>query len=467
MLLRQLDQLHFSYHTIRRSTIRQSPYRKVHLKSGQSDIELDKVILRLDIQHYECDSCQELCLLLLYQTRSITLARALSSSLSKIKHQISNHYHKMASDSSLKGMATRIAQKNLKEIEDLGDMRWELCAPIINAISDADQLKRLQERSPHLAQHTAHKWMDFILRDLPSWSRNKVYPSRPERWAEVYCRCKQRAEEAALDTLREGNANISARRSEQRIQFAPKLLVPVLHEKIFDRPVINKPAARKTHRGSAAMKTIMKGIAKHRAEHGPRFASKPVAPVKRTGLAAVKAPEELARLTKVAFDQWEAEQKAAKLATSTTAQAASPQKEAQRSLPSLQTSLGMPATNTSAQKARVGKVLRPASSASSVASRSTEQDDDPLNFWKSPVKKTEPSKAYAQHKAFTFKSYYESLRAGKEPPSDFRSLSPEKQSSSSRSSVASSVEPDASAPVRSLKRPAASITRGPKRTRFA
>lgn len=413
---------------------------------------------------------------------------------------------------SLKYMALHLAKKNIKDIEDLGEMPYELCAPILDAVTDPAHLLRLQEKSPHLSQHTAPKWTEFILRDIPSWSRQKVYPNKPELWCEIYRLCKQRAEEAALAALAEETAAINAKRTEQRIAFAPKLLVPVLYEKSFKKAVIKQPVAKKPQR-SAAMTNIMKGIAKHRAELGPRFAPKPIAPVgpkKHTGLAAVKA-DEVARLTKAAFDEFDAECKNSKPSTTSTTspQASSVRKVAQRKLPKLQTNLGPQATTAVSQKNQQHKLLKPRISPATSATSQTpsEQSDDPLNFWKSPVK-TSPRRVYKEPEPFTFKSFYaaraleqQAARAQQASPvcrtsspeklssssvgsvaspralepkaakaqqasPNCRSPSPEKLASSSVGSVASAVAPSAGSAVTSLKRPAATITRGAKRTKF-
>ncbi|QIW98556.1 hypothetical protein AMS68_004074 [Peltaster fructicola] len=295
---------------------------------------------------------------------------------------------------SLKDMALRAVKKNIKEVEDLGSLPYTLCAPIIDAIVDPAHLLKLQENSPHIAEYTVAKWKEFLLRDVPSWSRNKVYPAKPELWSKVYYDEKKRATEEAEGMLRDGYASIAAKRTQQRIHYVPELILPSTKNSKVNKRI---PAR------SAITNAVMKDVAKARLLRPPPRI-KP--PLRHDGVAPaysskVKAVSDSIIGKKV--------------------------KEAKQS---------------PIAPGRGGRTASPT-------------EDDPLGLWGPPT--TTPTKPIPpMPQKVTAQS---PIRASvpQIPASPVSRLSP----------IESPATPTEKGPVRVLKRPPASITRGAKRTRFS
>ncbi|PGH15135.1 hypothetical protein AJ80_05645 [Polytolypa hystricis UAMH7299] len=86
---------------------------------------------------------------------------------------------------SLLQMARKMCIKIVKRIDDIGLARYELIRPILLKIENPEQLHTLELKSPHLLDHTAELWIEFIKRDIPQWNEIEL-PENPESWYNVY-----------------------------------------------------------------------------------------------------------------------------------------------------------------------------------------------------------------------------------------------------------------------------------------
>ncbi|KAL2372711.1 RNA polymerase II transcription factor SIII subunit A [Blastomyces gilchristii SLH14081] len=86
---------------------------------------------------------------------------------------------------SLVHLARKACMKIIKRIDDIGLARYDLIRPILQKIENPEHLRELELKSPHLLEHDAELWMEFIKRDVPGYDK-LILPENPESWYDVY-----------------------------------------------------------------------------------------------------------------------------------------------------------------------------------------------------------------------------------------------------------------------------------------
>ncbi|PGH08895.1 elongin-A [Blastomyces parvus] len=86
---------------------------------------------------------------------------------------------------SLVHLARKACIKIIKRIDDIGLARYDLIRPILQKIENPEHLRELELKSPHLLEHDAELWMEFIKRDIPG-SAKLILPENPDSWYDVY-----------------------------------------------------------------------------------------------------------------------------------------------------------------------------------------------------------------------------------------------------------------------------------------
>ncbi|PGH06681.1 hypothetical protein AJ79_06465 [Helicocarpus griseus UAMH5409] len=86
---------------------------------------------------------------------------------------------------SLLYLAQKACLKITKRIDDIGLIRYDLIRPILQKIENPEKLHELELKSPHLLQHDAELWIEFIKRDVPGFDQ-LVLPENPDSWYDVY-----------------------------------------------------------------------------------------------------------------------------------------------------------------------------------------------------------------------------------------------------------------------------------------
>ncbi|KLJ06058.1 hypothetical protein EMPG_10502 [Blastomyces silverae] len=86
---------------------------------------------------------------------------------------------------SLVHLARKGCMKIIKRIDDIGLARYDLIRPILQKIENPEHLRELELKSPHLQEHDAELWMEFIKRDVPG-SAKLILPENPDSWYDVY-----------------------------------------------------------------------------------------------------------------------------------------------------------------------------------------------------------------------------------------------------------------------------------------
>ncbi|EGE03823.1 RNA polymerase II transcription factor SIII subunit A [Trichophyton equinum CBS 127.97] len=89
-------------------------------------------------------------------------------------------------------MARRMCVKVVREITDVGLARYEVIRPILQKIENPQQLHELEQRSPHLLEHDAELWIEFIKRDIYFWETLDL-TEPPESWYQFYTSLREQA----------------------------------------------------------------------------------------------------------------------------------------------------------------------------------------------------------------------------------------------------------------------------------
>nr|POE77981.1 elongin-a [Quercus suber] len=87
---------------------------------------------------------------------------------------------------TLFAMATRNAIRNVDQIESIGDIPFDMVEPILKQIKSPQQLRELEENSPHVKAHSKSLWLAFIRRDIPRSEQNMMTPKNPLNWGGIY-----------------------------------------------------------------------------------------------------------------------------------------------------------------------------------------------------------------------------------------------------------------------------------------
>ncbi|KAF1809430.1 hypothetical protein P152DRAFT_461620 [Eremomyces bilateralis CBS 781.70] len=117
-------------------------------------------------------------------------------------------------------MSLRFLMKHVHEIYDVGDVPFETIKPVLVKITEADQLKHLEDHCPQLKGHTGDLWLKLIEKEFSN-SRTLEFPpipDNPKSWSKVYYNYRriqdQHIKEAEAD-LKSLFSSVDASRQEQ------------------------------------------------------------------------------------------------------------------------------------------------------------------------------------------------------------------------------------------------------------
>ncbi|KAJ9157931.1 hypothetical protein NKR23_g582 [Pleurostoma richardsiae] len=137
---------------------------------------------------------------------------------------------------SLVEMCTAVCYHNLAHITDIGDMSYELMRPILMKIETADQLRLLEQNSPHIQGEDAEVWKKLIAKDFSIDAKKKNYvPRNPKSWYRVYARYQKEEREAmaiAEKQLMESFAGIK----KEKEKHISKIVDPRLLSNVANQP---------------------------------------------------------------------------------------------------------------------------------------------------------------------------------------------------------------------------------------
>ncbi|GKZ26361.1 hypothetical protein AbraIFM66951_003985 [Aspergillus brasiliensis] len=139
---------------------------------------------------------------------------------------------------SLLQLCTATAIRNVKQLNDIGNIPYVLARPFLLKVESPEKLRTLELQSPHLMRDDEELWLEFIKRDIPRWDEYDL-PEKPDCWYDVYCDLReqvQRAVEEDAEKLKMALDGISSERQRNSAKF------------VTDRRIIGLPRERPTAR---------------------------------------------------------------------------------------------------------------------------------------------------------------------------------------------------------------------------
>lgn len=102
---------------------------------------------------------------------------------------------------SLKELAMMSCVKNIRDIDNIGFLTYEVAREILIKIDNPAQLRQIELNSPHIEGQTAEIWLKFIERDFPLESKAKAYqPRDPKKWYKIWEKYKVEHDKALQES---------------------------------------------------------------------------------------------------------------------------------------------------------------------------------------------------------------------------------------------------------------------------
>ncbi|KAL2848807.1 RNA polymerase II transcription factor SIII subunit A-domain-containing protein [Aspergillus pseudoustus] len=132
---------------------------------------------------------------------------------------------------SLRHLCTTTAIRNVKYLNDIGNIPYDLARPFLLKIESPEKLRSLELLSPHLMKDDVELWLEFIKRDIPR-SDEITLPEQPDCWYDVYCELREQVQrevdedaeklKMALDGISSERAKHSAILVDRRSLHLPR-----------------------------------------------------------------------------------------------------------------------------------------------------------------------------------------------------------------------------------------------------
>ncbi|KAL3457492.1 RNA polymerase II transcription factor SIII subunit A-domain-containing protein [Aspergillus heterothallicus] len=132
---------------------------------------------------------------------------------------------------TLRHLCTATAIRNVKYLNDIGNIPYDLARPFLLKIESPEKLRSLELQSPHLMRDDVELWLEFIKRDIPRSDEIEL-PEQPDCWYDVYCELRQQVQrevdedaerlKMALDGISSERAKHSAILVDRRSLHLPR-----------------------------------------------------------------------------------------------------------------------------------------------------------------------------------------------------------------------------------------------------
>ncbi|KAL2808810.1 RNA polymerase II transcription factor SIII subunit A-domain-containing protein [Aspergillus granulosus] len=132
---------------------------------------------------------------------------------------------------TLRHLCTTTAIRNVKYLNDIGNIPYDLARPFLLKIESPEKLRCLELQSPHLMRDDVELWLEFIKRDIPR-SDEIALPEQPDCWYDVYCELREQVQrevdedaeklKMALDGISSERAKHSAILVDRRSLHLPR-----------------------------------------------------------------------------------------------------------------------------------------------------------------------------------------------------------------------------------------------------
>ena len=130
---------------------------------------------------------------------------------------------------SLLDVSRRLCIKNIRSLEDVGDIPYPLIRPVLLKIENPDQLRRIELKSPQIHSQDGEVWLNLIKNDIPGWEKRSHKSTDPTKWWELYCKLQEDVAEERRQSekkLQEALSKHQLAKEESRSTFIPKALDP-------------------------------------------------------------------------------------------------------------------------------------------------------------------------------------------------------------------------------------------------
>jgi elongin-A len=118
--------------------------------------------------------------------------------------------------------------RNIANLQDLGDVSYDLARPILRQVTNPEQLRSLELASPQIAANDAEIWRTFIRRDIPNWRSKIPDPNNISIFCyDVYCKLKdkeQREIEAQENQLRQALTQLDKKKEANKSHLLQKVV---------------------------------------------------------------------------------------------------------------------------------------------------------------------------------------------------------------------------------------------------
>lgn len=145
---------------------------------------------------------------------------------------------------SLSRMVQNTIARNIANLQDVGDLRYDLVRPLLKQITNPEQLRALELASPQVAENDEELWKSFIVRDIPDCKNKIIQPGLPNTFCyELYRTLKKQEDDAQKqqeDQLRKALQKIDKAKDANKTQILDKVIsLP----RGVDNPVHRNPTA--------------------------------------------------------------------------------------------------------------------------------------------------------------------------------------------------------------------------------
>ncbi|KAL4874617.1 RNA polymerase II transcription factor SIII subunit A-domain-containing protein [Aspergillus karnatakaensis] len=136
---------------------------------------------------------------------------------------------------SLLQLSTATAIRNVKYLNDIGNLPYALARPFLLKVESPEKLRTIELNSPHIIDEDTELWMEFIKRDIPRWEEYDL-PEQPDCWYDLYCALREEVQRAVDEDAEKLKMALDSHNTE-RAKHSTKLV---------DRRALGLPRDRPT-----------------------------------------------------------------------------------------------------------------------------------------------------------------------------------------------------------------------------